>query len=148
MEEGKELPFSSIYQISEIDLEMLREYINKNLKKGFIRLSSLLAGNPVLFILKKDEKKRLCIDYWKLNVITIKNRYILPLVNELRNRLSETKVFTKLDLYRVYNLIRIKKDKEWKTVFRYRYGHFKYQIILFGLINIPAIYIRIINNIL
>jgi len=63
LEEGKEPPFSSIYQISETDFGILREYINENLKKGFIRLLSLLAGSPVLFILKKDGKKRLYIDY-------------------------------------------------------------------------------------
>ena len=83
-----------------------------------------------------------------MNIIIIKDYYILLLVNELRDRLNRVKVFTKLDLYRVYNLIRIKKGKEWKIVFRYRYNYFEYQIILFGLTNILTIYIKIINNIL
>jgi len=102
----------------------------------------------VLFILKKNRKKRLYINYWKLNIITIKDYYILLLVNKLKDRFSGIKVFIKLDLYRIYNLIRIKEDKEWKIIFRYRYNYFEYQIILFGLINILVIYIRIINNIL
>ena len=148
LEEGKEPPFSPIYQISEADLGTLREYIDENLKKGFIRPSSSPAGSPVLFVPKKYRKKRLCVDYRKLNTITTKDRYALPLADELRDRLSGAKVFTKLDLRGAYNLIRIKKGEEWKTAFRYRYGHFEYQIILFGLTNIPVIYIRIMNNIL
>ena len=112
MEEGKKLSFLFIYQISETDLGILKEYINENLKKGFIRLLSLLVRSPVLFIPKKDKKKRLYINYWKLNTIIIKDYYILLLVNKLRNRLNGIKVFIKLDLYRIYNLIWIKKGKE------------------------------------
>ena len=82
--------------------------------------------SPVLFIPKKDGKKRLYINYWKLNAIIIKDYYTLPLANKLRDRLSEAKLFIKLDLQGVYNLIRIKENKEWKIVFRYRYSHFEY----------------------
>ena len=96
----------------EVDFGILREYINKNLRKGFIRLLNLLAGSPVLFVSKKDRKKRLYINYRKLNVIIIKDYYILLLVNKLKDRFSEIKVFIKLDLYEIYNLIRIKKSKE------------------------------------
>ena len=87
------------------------------MEKGFIRLLTLLVGSLVLFIPKKDSKKRLYINYRKLNIITIKDCYILPLVDKLRDRLYRTKVFTKLDLKGVYNLIRIKEGKEWKTAF-------------------------------
>ncbi len=73
VEEGKEPPFLLIYQILEANLGTLREYINKNLKKGFVRLSSLLVRSLVLFIPKKDGKKRLYIDYQKLNALIIKD---------------------------------------------------------------------------
>jgi hypothetical protein len=96
----------------EADLRTLREYLNENLKKEFIRLLTLLVGSPVLFIPKKDSKKRLYIDYWKLNAITIKDYYILPLVDELRDRLYRAEVLIKLDLRGVYNLVYIKKGKE------------------------------------
>jgi hypothetical protein len=132
----------------EADLRILREYFNKNLEKGFIRLLTLLAGSPVLFIPKKDGKKRLYINYRKLNAIIIKDRYILPLADELRDRLYRAKVFTKLDLRGVYNLIRIKEGKEWKTAFRYRYRYYKYLVMPFGATNILVTYIRIINDIL
>ena len=96
----------------EANLRTLREYINKNLAKGFIRLLTSLAGSLVLFVPKKDRKKRLYVDYKKLNTITIKDRYILPLADKLQDRLIGAKVFTKLDLYRAYNLICIKEGEE------------------------------------
>jgi Reverse transcriptase (RNA-dependent DNA polymerase)/RNase H-like domain found in reverse transcriptase len=145
LEEGEEPPFSPIYQMSEADLGTLREYIDENLKKGFIRPSNSPAGSPVLFVPKKDGKKRLCVDYRKLNAITVKDRYALPLADELRDRLSGAKVFTKLDLRGAYNLIRMKKGEEWKTAFRCRYGHFEYQVMPFGLTNAPATCMRMIN---
>jgi hypothetical protein len=134
--------------MSEADLRILREYLNKNLEKGFIRLSTSLVGSPVLFIPKKDSKKRLYINYRKLNAITIKDRYILPLADKLRDRLYRAKVFTKLDLRGVYNLIYIKEGEEWKTAFRYRYGYYKYLVIPFGATNILVTCIKIINDIL
>ena len=98
VEEGKDIPFLLIYQMSEKDLGTLREYIDINLKKGFIRPSTSPAGAPICFALKKDGKLRLCIDYRKLNAITTKDRYVLPLANELRDRLVNAKIMTKLDL--------------------------------------------------
>ena len=68
-------------------------------------------------VLKKDGKFRLYIDYRQLNNITIKNRYLLLLIEELKDRLYKAKYFTKLDLRDGYYLVRIKEGKEWKTVF-------------------------------
>ena len=80
---------------------------------------------------------RLCVNYRRLNKIIIKNRYPIPLVGELFNRLGYTKIFTKLDLCNAYYRIRIKKGNEWKTAFKTRYGHFKYLVIPFGFANAP-----------
>jgi hypothetical protein len=82
------------------------------LAKGFIRKSKSLAGYLILFVAKKDGTLRLCVDYRKLNAITKKNRYLLPNIQELRDRLSNAKIFTALDLRGAYNLIRIKKGEE------------------------------------
>jgi len=78
---------------------------------------------------------RLYINYRRLNKIMIKNRYPLPLVSELFNRLSYAKIFTKLDLCDVYYRIYIKRGDEWKTAFKIRYGHFKYLVMPFGFAN-------------
>jgi hypothetical protein len=82
----------------------------------------------VLFVPKKDRKLQLYIDYRKLNAMTVKDRYTLPLANELRDRLQGARTFTKLDLRGVYNLIQMLAGEEWKTAFRTRYGHFEYNV--------------------
>src|SRR6266487_1291645 len=84
VQEGKEVLFRPIYQISEKELGALRDFITKNSKKGFIRESQLLAGALVLFVPKKDSKLQLVVDYWLLNNITIKERYTLPLIYEIQ----------------------------------------------------------------
>jgi hypothetical protein len=98
--------------MSEKELQELKAYIDKNIKKGFIRLSELLAGYPVMFVPKKNGKLRLCVDFRKLNDITIKNWYPLPNIGELRDWLSYAEIFTALDLRGAYNLICIKEGEE------------------------------------
>ncbi len=141
-------PYGPIYSLSELELKALRTYLDENLATGFIRPSSSPAGAPILFVKKKDSSLRLCVDYRGLNAVTVKNRYALPLIHELIDRLSTARVFTKLDLRGAYNLIRIKEGDEWKTAFRTRYGHFEYQVMPFGLANAPASFQALMNNIL
>ena len=135
-----------IYILFHTELEILRSYLDKNLKKSFIWKAKITVEFPILFILKKDGKLRLYINYRKLNTIMIKNKYPLPNIKKLQNHLSEIKWFTKLDLRRVYNLVKIKEGDKWKTVFKIWYRIYKYQIILFGLINISAICQILVNN--
>ena len=145
---GSMPPYGPIYSLSELELRSLREYLDENLSSGFIRPSSSPAGAPILFVKKKDGSLRLCVDYRGLNAVTVKNRYALPLIPELIDRLSSAKIFTKLDLRGAYNLIRIKEGDEWKTAFRTRYGHFEYQVMPFGLANAPASFQALMNDIL
>jgi hypothetical protein len=122
---GAEPPYGPIYALSEVELKALREYLDSSLKKGWIRRSVSPAGAPILFVPKKDGGLRLCVDYRGLNKITVKNRYPLPLIQEMLDRLQGAKLFTKLDLRNAYHRIRIKPGDEWKTAFRTRYGHFE-----------------------
>jgi hypothetical protein len=127
----------------------LKEYLNEMLVTGKIRPSKSPAGAPILFVPKAHGRGlRLCVDYRGLNRVTILNRYPLPLMNELRDRIQGSKIFTKLDLKSGYNLIRIKKGDEWKTVFRTRYGHYEYLVMPFGLANAPATFQNMMNEIL
>ena len=146
LEPGKQLTFGPLYPMSAKELETLREYLDKNEKKGFIRKSQSPAGYPVLFVPKKDENLRFCVDYRKLNDITVKNRYPLPNISELQDRLEGAKWFTSLDLRGAYNLIRMKEGEEWKTAFRTRYGLYEYLIMPFGLTNAPASCQKLIND--
>jgi RNase H-like domain found in reverse transcriptase/Reverse transcriptase (RNA-dependent DNA polymerase)/Integrase zinc binding domain/Chromo (CHRromatin Organisation MOdifier) domain len=141
-------PFGPIYSLSDVELKTVREYLDENLAKGFIQPSSSSAGAPILFDKKKDGSLRLCVDYRGLNKITVKDRYPLPLISELLDRVRNATIFTKIDLRGAYNLIRIAKGEEWKTAFRTRYGHYEYKVMPFGLTNAPATFQRLINNVL
>ena len=138
LEPGKTPPFGPLYNLSEYQLKTLREYIDKNLANGFIRPSKSSAGAPVLFTPKPDGTLRLCVDYRGLNSMTIKNRYPLPLIDEILDRLSGARVFTKVDVKNAYYRLQIREGDEWKTAFRTRYGLFKYLVMPFGLTNTPA----------
>jgi hypothetical protein len=105
LQEGAEPPFGPIYSLSEVELTTLKEYLQDNIEKGFIRTSTSPAGSPVLFVKKKDGSLRLCVDYRGLNNITHKDRYPLPLIGNLLDRLRGAKVFTKIDLHGAYNLV-------------------------------------------
>ena len=131
-------PNSPIYNLSPKELDILKEYLDKALKRGWIRHSKSPAGSPILFVPKSDGSMRLCVDYRGLNRVTVKNRYPLPLISEILDRLSGAKVFSKLDLRDAYHRIRIRSGDEWKTAFKTRYGHFEYLVMPFGLANAPA----------
>jgi hypothetical protein len=138
LEPGTKLPYRRIYSLSEVELKALKAYIETNLASGFIQRSSSPAASPILFVKKKDGSLRLCVDYRALNHASVKNRYPLPLISEILERVGKAKIFTKLDLRGAYNLIRIKEGDEFKTAFRTRYGQFEYRVMPFGLTNAPA----------
>ena len=148
LEEGKQPLFGPIYSLGPVELETLKIYIKTNLANGFIRPSKSPARAPILFDRKPDRSLRLCVDYWGLNNITIKNRYPLPLIGESLDRLGRARRFTQLDLTNAYHRMRIREGDEWKTAFRTRYGHFEYQVMPFGLSNAPATFQGYVNKIL
>ena len=148
LKEGKQPPYGSIHSLGPVELETLKIYIETNLANSFIRPSKSPAGAPILFDKKPDGSLCLCVDYWGLNNITIKNRYPLPLVGESLDRLGRAKRFTQLDLTSAYHRMRIKEGDEWKTAFRTRYGHFEYQVMPFGLTNAPGSFQSHVNKIL
>ena len=87
------------------------------------------------------------MDYCGLNKITIKNRCPLPLIFRLLDQLGQAKVYTRIDLQGAYNLVCIKNGDKWKTTFWRRYEHFEYNVMLFGLINPPAIFQHLMKDI-
>ena len=140
--------YGSIYSLGPVELETLKMYIETNLAIGFIRPSMSPADASILFDQKSDGFLRLCINYQGLNNLTIKNRYPLPLIWELLDRLKRAKQYTQLDLTTAYYQMRIREGDEWKTLFRTWYGHFKYQVMSFSLINASASFQGYINKIL
>jgi hypothetical protein len=102
----------------------------------------------MFFVLKKNEKLRLCVDYRDLNKIIRRNRHFLSLIIQMLNQLKSCRFFIKIDLTDVYNRIRIEKKNEWKTTFRIRYEHFEYLIMFFDLTNASITFQIYINEIL
>ena len=147
LEEGK-IPLSgSIYSLSRRELDVLYEYINEKEDSGKIRRLSSTARALILFVPKPDGSLRLCIDYKGLNKITIKNKYSLPLMNELRDRLGKATVFTKLDLKKGYYLVRMAPGEEWKTAFKRGYGLHEYTVMPFGLCNAQSTFQSMIDDV-
>ncbi|GBG69353.1 hypothetical protein CBR_g4047 [Chara braunii] len=138
LEDGVVPPRGCIYRMSEEELSVLRAQLDDLLEKGWIRPSSSPYGAPVLFVRKKNKDLRLCIDYRKLNVQTIRNDGPLPRIDDLLERLGGAQFFSKLDLKSGYHQLEIRKEDRYKTAFKTRYGHFKWLAMPFGLTNAPA----------
>jgi len=114
---------------------------------GKIRRSSSPIGAPILFVPNPDGTLWLCVDYRGLNKMTIKNKYRLPLMSELRSRLGNATIFTKLDLKNGYHLIRMAEGEEWKTPFKSRYGLYEYTMMPFGLCNTTSTFQSMIKDV-
>jgi hypothetical protein len=142
-------PFRNHHRLSPQDMDELREHLTELLDHGFIRESHSPYGAPILFAKKAgDTKRRLCIDYRDLNRITVKDRYPLPRVDELIDRLFGAKYFTKLDLRSGYHQVRIDEGDIEKTAFNTRYGQFEFLVMPFGLTSAPSTFMSLMNSIL
>ncbi|KAM2196116.1 hypothetical protein ACFX1R_030033 [Malus domestica] len=135
------------YRMAPAELRELKVQLQELLDKGFIQPSTSPWGAPVLFVRKKDGTLRLCIDYRQLNRVTIKNRYLLPRINDLFDQFRGTCVFSKIDLRSRYYQLKIKNEDVPKTTFRTRYGHFKFLVMPFGLSNAPAAFMDLMNRV-
>ncbi|KAI5115933.1 hypothetical protein M0805_007709 [Coniferiporia weirii] len=129
-----------LYPLSPKEQLALDQFLEDNLRKGYIQPSKSPMASPFFFIGKKDNELCACQDYRALNEGTIKNAYPLPLISELMDKLKGTKYFTKLDLRSGYNNIRIKNGDQWKAAFKTPHGLFEPTVMFFGLCNSPAIF--------
>lgn len=139
-------PTGKLYQLAPAELRTLKEFIDENLAKGYIRPSKAPCGAPVFFVKKKDGSLRLVVDFRALNAITRPDSYPIPLTTELLDRLKAARVFTTLDMRWGYYNVRIREGDEWKTSFRTRYGQFEFLVMQFGLRNAPAAFQRMVNE--
>ena len=118
----------------------MKRYLKAYLANGFIRPSKSPAASPLMFVKRPDGKLRLVVDYRGLNKVTIKNRFPLPLIPKMLDRLHLAKVLTKIDLKNDYHQVRVKEGDEWKTAFRCREGHYEYTVCPQGPTNAPAMF--------
>ena len=137
-----------IYKLSPLELGEARKQIEYMLEHGFIPPSESPYGAPILFAPKKDGDLRFCIDYRWLNKKTIKNRYPLPLPEEVFDRLQGATVFNKIDLKSGYWQMLIRPGDIQKTAFKMRWGLYEYLEMPFGVTNAPAQFMGMMNDLL
>ena len=128
------------------DLAVFEEYTRTMIEAGQLRVSNSPYGAMALIVRKKDGTARVVIDYRGLNEITKKNKYPLPLMDEMFDRVTGAKYFTKIDLRSGFHQIRIHDDDCAKTAFRTRYGSFEYTVLPMGLCNAPGTFMQMMNE--
>ena len=124
-----------------------KKMLNELLEKGFIRPSQSPWGSPMFLVSKPDGTSRMVIDYRALNTATIRNRYPLPRVDELFDKLQGAKYFSKIDLRSGYYQIQMAEEDVQKTAFTSRHGHYEWLVMPMGLTNAPAVFMALMENI-
>ncbi|GJT25434.1 putative reverse transcriptase domain-containing protein [Tanacetum coccineum] len=135
------------YRLAPSEMQELSNQLQELLDRGFIRPSTLPWGAPVLFVKKKDGSFRMCIDYRELNKLTVKNRYPLPMIDNLFDQLQFSSVYSKIDLRSGYHQLRVRDEDIPKTTFRTRYIYYEFQVMPFGLTNALAVFMDLMNRV-
>ena len=138
---------SKVYPLLVMEQKKLDDFLEENLKTGCIHPSKSPIPAPFFFVKKKLGDLRPVQDYWKLNALTVKNWYPLPLIPELIDKIKNAKVFSKLDVRWEYNNVRIKEGDVWKAAFITNHGCFEPLVMFFGLCNSPATFQTMMNEI-
>jgi hypothetical protein len=133
------------YRYAPSQKDELERQIKDMLDRGVIQPSTSPYASPVILVKKKDGGWRMCVDYRYLNELTVKNRYPLPIVDELLDELHGTRWFTKLDLRSGYHQIRLLPGEEYKTAFKTHHGHWEFKVMPFGLTNAPGTFQKAMN---
>ncbi|WVZ96210.1 LOW QUALITY PROTEIN: hypothetical protein U9M48_041877, partial [Paspalum notatum var. saurae] len=142
------LPPPRPYRYSPLHKTEIERQVTELLQAGLITHSSSPFASPVPLVQKKDGSFRMCVDYRKLNALTIKNRFPMPVIEEILEELGQAKYFTKLDMKSGYHQVRMASQDEYKTAFKTHHGHYQFKVMPFGLTNAPATFQCIMNEVL
>ncbi|RYA46877.1 reverse transcriptase domain-containing protein [Enterobacter cloacae complex sp. GF14B] len=143
---GSSPPNKPPYRVSQAQQEEIMRQVHELVEKGMVRPSSSPFCSPVLLVQKKDGTYRMCVDYRALNRITIKNRFPVPRVEDLFDKLQGSTYFSRIDLKSGYHQIRIVDQDIVKTAFRTTFGLYEYIVMPFGLTNAPATFNRLMEK--
>ena len=126
----------------------MKKYLKKNLQKGFITLSNASYASLILFAQKSNGDLRFCVDYQKLNSLTKKDQYLLPLINETLTQMTGCKFITKFNIIAAFNKLCMNSESEDLMTFIISMRLYKYCVLPFDLMNRSALYQYYMNNIL
>ncbi|KAI3758431.1 hypothetical protein L6452_05993 [Arctium lappa] len=135
------------YRLTPTKMKEMMSQLPELLDKGFITPSTSPWGAPVLFVKKKDRSLRMCIDYREINKLTVKNRYLIPRIDDLFDHLQGPSFFSKIDLRLGYHQLKVREEDIPKTTFRTRYGHYEFLVMPFRLTNAPATFMDLMNRV-
>jgi hypothetical protein len=135
------------YKMSLVEMKELKIQLQGLLYKGYIHPSTSPWGCSALFVEKKDKQLHLCVDYWPLNAVTIKNKYPLPRIDILFDQLARAQVLSKIDLRSSYHQIKIRVEDIPKMTFMMRYGLYEYLVMSFGLTNALAHFMYLMTSV-
>jgi len=142
------IPHHQPYRMTQSERKEFEIQIKKLLANGWVMDSHSRYAAPIIFVKKPDATLRMCVDYRGLNAIMAKDRYPLPYIEDLLDKLYGARVFTKLDLASGYHQVRVHSDDCHKTAFIALDGFYEYKVIPFGLANAPAAFMHMMHKIL
>jgi hypothetical protein len=137
-----------MYRMSVMENDEINKQIQELFEKGVIMPNTSPCGSPIVLVPKKDGTWSMCVDFRVLNKIMVNNRYPLLRIDDLLDQLKDAKYFTKLDLISGNHQIRIVEGDIWKTTFITKQGLFEWMVMLFGVCNAPATFMRVMNDVL
>jgi len=148
LEDESQSSRSQLYFMSSYKLQKIKKYLEENLKKKFITLSKAFFASSILFVEKKNDSLRFCVNYRKLNALIKRNRYLILLINEVLAQIQGSKYLTQLNIIITFNKLHMSSESENLTTFVTFFNVYKYRVMLFKLINELAFFQHYINDVL